>query len=365
MDCKPFPITNGVTVVMANMADHFQDEHHVYVYDYKKNELSYLKEKSILVQSAHTLEELNFDITICSPILALKEFNRIRHNLKCDFIVGWLNDCYTHVLYRHAVVSKKVNHFDFDDVRSLLKIPLVYFFENVITSKADILIGQSDVEKKIYEKWFPLSPDCKVMPNGTQFSLDNNELDGLLRDGVAIVASFNKSYIKVAKWFISNVWTRVNEKNPSLKLHVLGRNSDTLYQYVKKNYPNICSSIVVENYYPDIKEFYKKRKLVVSPVFKNLGLINKTIEAMHCGCIVIGDKGAFNGLVGFKDITHGVVVNDEIDFAEKIIQYSCQSESDISISAHNFIENNFSWKKNAEILLKCYEERARKSEFDT
>ena len=136
-----------------------------------------------------------------------------------------------------------------------------------------------------------------------------------------------------------------------MRLYLLGKNSDRLLNYVEKEYPSTSYSVVVEKYYKNIQDFYLQRLIVVSPIFKNFGLINKSIEAMYCGCIVIGDKGAFNGLDNFKNGTHGYIVEGANEFTKKILSVYEIKDEDIRLRAHNYITESLSWDLNANTIL--------------
>jgi len=347
-----FPINNGVTVAISGLSLSLSKYVEVYVYNYKiKQFYKFDALKQITKQPEESIY-LTFDLVICSPLLSIRDFLlKSKNTIKYKKLIGFVSDNYTYVLWRNIVVSWTVKQITFSDIKSFLKIPLVYIAETLIVSKTDALIVQSKVEKHIYSKYFIKSPKIFTLPNGTQFTISKNDLTNLQREGVGLVASFNDTYMKVARWFIANVWINVIKNNPNMKLYLLGKNSDRLLNNVEKEYPSTSYSVVVEKYYENIQDFYLQRLIVVSPIFKNFGLINKTIEAMHCGCIVIGDKGAFNGLEDFKNGTHGYVVEDADEFTKKILSVSEIQDEDIRLRAHDFITESLSWDLNANTIL--------------
>jgi len=347
-----FPVNNGVTVAISGLALSLSKRVEVYIYNYKIVQLYKLDASEQLVKQPEKSIYLNFDLVICSPILSIRDFLfKSKVSIKHKKLIGLVSDNYTYVLWRHILVSCLVKQITFSDIKSFFKIPLVYIAESIIASKTDALIVQSKVEERIYSRYFIKSPRIFVLPNGIQFTVSQNEITSLQREGVGFVASFSNVYMKVARWFIDNVWLNVISNNPDIKLHLLGNNSEKLLNYVEKKYPFASYSVVTEKYYENIQDFYLQRLIVVSPIFKNFGLINKTVEAMYCGCIVVGDKGAFNGLDDFKNGTHGHIVEGGNNFAKKILSIYETKNEDIGLRAHDYIAESLSWDLNANKIL--------------
>lgn len=348
---NPVPINNGVTVAVAGLATGLVKYSNVFVYNY--NEKSYY-----IFHDINNIEYIegfkipsSFDVVICSPILAIKHFHlKGRGVIKYRYLVGLINDNYTYVLWRNFVLSLMFKSITIKECFNLLKIPFIYFAETVLCNSTDRILVQTTKDKYIFNCFLIKNKNIVVTPNATQFSFQKSEVLSCDRSGVGLVASFNDIYMKVVIWFIDNVWVDVINSSPNIKLHVLGKNSHRVFDYVASRYPRIQSSIIVEPYYENLSSFYSNISVVVSPIFKNYGLINKTIEAMLCGCIVIGDKAAFNGIDDFENGKHGFIADNSKVFSKTIQQVSSKSireNEKIRLQANELISKSFDWDLNA------------------
>lgn len=361
----PFPVNNGVTVAVAGLAQALSHQENVYIYNFTSNNFYKLGDEGTLILSGLDMFNINFGLVVCSPILSIKEYYfKYKSKISSRFVVGLINDNYTYVLWRNFVVSKQLGKLDFKDIKGLFKIPYVYVAESFLCSFTDAVLVQTPVEKRIFDRYFFNVPNVLVSPNGTQFSVDKHQISKYERSGVGLVASFNDSYMKVATWFIDEVWTVVVERNKEIKLHLLGKNTSMLVAYIYDKHPSITSSIIIEKYHKDISEFYLKRSVVVSPIFKNFGLINKTVEAMQCGCLVVGDDGAFNGLEDCEDGKHCLVANNSADFIESILKGFESCNEKIREAAFEYITEQLNWRKNANELLDFFKLESRGSDSD-
>ena len=83
-------------------------------------------------------------------------------------------------------------------------------------------------------------------------------------------------------------------------MHVVGKRSSTdLEAFFARE------EISYQPYVESIEDEYARHAILVAPIFKGFGLINKVVEAMAAGCLVVGDKTAFNGIESFKPNLHG------------------------------------------------------------
>lgn len=359
MDENPVPINNGVTVAVAGLATGLDNYCNIFIYNYTENSYYLFHNISFIEPVGQDVIPLSFDVVICSPILAIKHFVLNRSKvINYRYLVGFINDNYTYVLWRNFILSIIFKSFNYKDVVNLLKIPLVYIAETILCNFPDRVLVQTSKDKSIFNYFLIKNKNILVTPNSTQFTFEPSKLLSFNRSGVGFVASFNDTYIKVAIWFIDNVWINVIKNSPELKLHVLGKNSHRVYDYTASKYPDLKSSIVVESYYEDLSEFYSKMSTVVSPVFKNYGLINKTVEAMLCGCVVVGDKAAFNGIEKFENGRHGFVAKNAKSFSkiiQKVASQPIESNDGVRLQANELIVKSFDWNSNAHKLLASLE----------
>lgn len=79
-----------------------------------------------------------------------------------------------------------------------------------------------------------------------------------------------------------------------------------------------------------------------------------TMDGMAAGCIVVGGDGAFHGIAGFENGTHGLVVrkSDAVGLATTLGRcFEPTVEMDaIGLSARALVARQFSWETNASKL---------------
>lgn len=372
LDELPFPIRNGVTAASGGLINALINISFLYVYDFRNNRLYSVEMENRLNVIDQKIEEFllnhSIDVLIPSPIWSIEKAvaiqNIIRKKIhKKPLLIGLISDCYTYVLWRSIVVSWIINRLSLRDLKNSLKIPLVYIREFLAIKKADLVILQTQKDTQVVKKLFKTNTDVLALPNGlNQYVEFTQIMQAKERNGIGFVATFEGPYLDVGKWFIDNVWSKV-AIHSNIKLHILGKGSENLGEYITTQYPNLLHSVVIEDFYDNLSDFYLQRKIIVAPIFKNYGLINKTIEAMLHGCITIGDISAFNGLNDFVDKKHGVVAYFPKEFINAILYYS-KDENGVKIGAeaHHHVVETFSWQQNAQQILNFIEVRSGVSE---
>ncbi len=70
---NPFPINNGVTVAVAGLANALIYKADVYIYNYISSNVYKLEKNGIMVLKEINIYDMEFYLTVCSPILSIKE----------------------------------------------------------------------------------------------------------------------------------------------------------------------------------------------------------------------------------------------------------------------------------------------------
>jgi len=257
-----------------------------------------------------------YDIIVCSPLLPalwlVKNKNFFLNGARNVKKIALLNDCYTYVLYRQIFLSLKFRKGYTKIPVYLLKLLYYYFVEWRVGRFFDFILLQTNKDLTVFEKLFFVK-NAFTMPNIPRTpTLTKSEQLHVSRNlyAVGFVATFVGSYCMIAEWFINEIWSEVIKREPRATLHLLGKNNENFIQQFNKD---IVSTLVIEKHVPTMGEFYDKVSIAVSPIFKGYGLINKTVDAMSGGCIVIGDTAAFNGL----SVTDGedcIIANNRKEF---------------------------------------------------
>lgn len=296
------------------------------------------KEPSIITRT--TLNEFDFkpyNLVISGPLLTSKKIIELK--IKNLIHVSQLSDCYTYVLWRNLTLGIKFRNFD---INSLLKIPYYYFIEKKIESMSKLILLQTEKDKRIFARLF-FSKKGIVIPNIPNMISD--KYHPAKRAGIGWCASFEGTYLKLAFWFSKQILIPFMKNNNDCKIHFLGKNNLKFVEQLLKIYPCYKNNFVAEPYIEDVTLFYQSKVMVISPVYKGYGLINKTVEAMACKTIVLGDKAAFNGINGCISGTNCMIAKNQNDFVY-LMDIICNdltenSRKKIGNNAHILIKQQF------------------------
>ena len=218
----------------------------------------------------------------------------------------------------------------------------------------DLILLQTDVDKKWLDKISSgkLAKKTMAVSNGV-----NDDLFDLpiMNDGkdILFLGILNNGYGKSLEWLMNNVWPKIRKAHKDTRLCVVGRGaSDQLRLRMAED-----NHITYTEYLPNICEVFKNKVVMLAPVFKGYGLINKVIESMAAGVPVVGDSGCFNGISEFTDGRHGIVANDADSFAKETLKLLANPKKrrDIADSARALVRKNFSWEDRIEDIVKRIE----------
>lgn len=294
-----------------------------------------------------------FDFVWISPLSVgnvMAAFDRLIHT-KPVYIAG-INDCATAV-YRNMkrdIVQKGLKRTD--RIRGglawLRSIPMAKT-EAKILSNYDLILVQtaSEYRKLIQISHGGLEEKILVQSNGVNERLFTLPISSRATD-ILFLGMLNGMYKKNLHWFLDQVWPTVKKICPITQFHVIGRNpSSDLYDILKAD-----SRIIYREFVPDICDAFNAKAVMIAPIFKNYGIINKVVEAMAAGVPVVGDAGCFNGIPGFKDGIHGYVANDPKDmaFAITTILNSSNVRKNTAVSARKLVLKHFCWPQRIEAI---------------
>ena len=181
----------------------------------------------------------------------------------------------------------------------------------------DLILLQTDVDKKWIDKISSgiLVKKTMAVSNGVNDDLFNLPI---MNDGkdILFLGILNNGYGKSLEWLINNVWPKIRITHKETRLYVVGRGaSDRLRLRMDED-----NHIIYTEYLPNICDVFKNKAIMLAPVFKGFGLINKVVESMAAGVPVVGTSGSFNGISGFTNGRHGIVANNADSFAKETLK---------------------------------------------
>jgi glycosyltransferase involved in cell wall biosynthesis len=152
---------------------------------------------------------------------------------------------------------------------------------------------------------------------------------------------------------LDDVLPNVRQFVPESQFAILGKaGSPQLMECINKS-----NGVRYSPHVKEMNDFYQTISVLLVRNYKCLGLINRTVEAMAAGVVVIGERGAFNGIVGFQDGMHGFIAEntrETVDCLVNILSNKAIKKS-VSHAARNLIQSKFQWKDRivlANLLIK-------------
>ncbi|MCK9616982.1 MAG: glycosyltransferase family 4 protein [Lentimicrobiaceae bacterium] len=109
------------------------------------------------------------------------------------------------------------------------------------------------------------------------------------------------------KWFLENIWGKINILFPDLTFYIAGREMPDWIQ--KKKYPNVEILGEVE----DASAFMRSKAIMVVPLFSGSGIRIKIIEGMALGKTIITTRIGAEG-INCTDNENVIIADNPIDF---------------------------------------------------
>jgi glycosyltransferase involved in cell wall biosynthesis len=151
------------------------------------------------------------------------------------------------------------------------------------------------------------------------------------------------------KWFLEQVWPRLQRQFPRLKLYIAGRNTpEWLFRQQLRN-------VVVHGEVADASNFINAHSLMVVPLLSGSGMRAKILEGMALGKTVISTRLGLEGIPA-RHLSEVIVADSVEEFAQMIdfcYRHQDQMEA-IGRRARLFIERHYEGLRAARQLLDCY-----------
>tara|TARA_B110001469_G_scaffold40525_1_gene40130 strand:- start:2832 stop:4049 length:1218 start_codon:yes stop_codon:yes gene_type:complete len=304
------------------------------------------------------LVENDYDLIWCgtAPAVAIMAKPEMRTQLRAMHYVAGLSDIHSLVISSGAKQAEKSNSLVF----RYIKNPLLNFRSRFLKRAEAKMLGQYDLctmQTAREEEWVcsmgeGLGARSLVLPNGVNQELFDLPVERSEQQ-IFFVGLLNGIYRERVQWFFRKAWPLVHQRFPNAKATVIGKGATPeqldFFEDIGVAYIPFVESL---------EDIYRERTIMIAPIFKGYGIINKVLEAMAAGCLVVGDRTAFNGIDGFEDGAHGLVAENAEEFADRVCR--CLKSSDllepIRIKGRSLVREHFGWSKRYKML----QDRVRK-----
>ncbi|TPQ39603.1 glycosyltransferase family 4 protein [Cupriavidus pinatubonensis] len=286
----------------------------------------------------------HYDLVWASPIRPYALWLELQYRLgiRADKIMAAINDSYTLTL---SELSKRKT-IGLERLIYRARARAMRSIEKNRLMKADFIAVQSKREVEFFRELISGVELPAVI------EVKNGVASGLLKDrlraefDLLFVGSLEGFYRPTLDWFIREVYSKMPIPRPSFVVIGSGATEED-----KRKFAEL--SITYLSFVDDIYRWYLVSKILVAPIFKGYGTINKVIEAMAAGCVVVGDRTAFNGLENFVPNRDGLVADLPGEFMDSILNVladPCLAE-EIGDNARNLMRKDFSWDSRINFVL--------------
>ncbi len=224
--------------------------------------------------------------------------------------------------------------------------------ELAIYEKMDLSLFVSESEMNIVKKENPCShmTDIPVLLCDTKV-MDSFDYNAEQRCDIAFIAGFaHTPNIDGVVYFVKEVLPLVLKKIPNIKFYIIGsKPTDEVKALASDNV--IVTGFVTDE---ELRNYYRKLKLVVAPLRIGAGVKGKVIEAIYNKVPIVTTDIGVEGIDNSSNIIS--VVNSSVDFANKVIElYGDNNKlNEISSMSKQFIETHYTaevgFKKIAKFL---------------
>jgi GT2 family glycosyltransferase len=240
---------------------------------YAENWLNWLKDHN---------EYIDF-VFLNRPHVSIKYIHVLKSSLKAKIFY------YTHDLHFHRFLMEYQVNKDPEKLKFSAQWKET---EYAIFRKSDVVLTPSVKEKNIVRNDFSDKP-IEVMPAFFYPSIADAVTDFPDRKDILFVGGFTHTpNTDAVLWFANEIFPGVREKNPDIRLIVVGSNVPEVIQ-------NLSSpSVVIKGFVPDdeLDRLYKYVRLAVIPLRFGAGLKGKTVESLVKGLPIVSTSFGIEGM---------------------------------------------------------------------
>lgn len=293
----------------------------------------------------------DYDAVIATPIGALGYV--LKNAVPGQRIIGAISDTYTSVLSNAGRLPRRHQR-----MAGWLRRRRMAKIERRLLSKCSAVIVQT--AKDI--SWLrEIGGDALVqrsyaISNGVAPELLSANVSRDIPRRVVLFASSSFAdalYSSNLRWFLQNVWPELSRAVPDAVLRIAGRGLDTKPDlfHIAQNAPQV----EVQGFVEDLAGLYQGVRVLVAPIYKTYGFINKVAEALALGIPVVGDASAFNGLEPSVTAGASSVANSADSFRTQVKDLLLDDRRWLEASAagQRFADQHLRWESRKMALMEA------------
>lgn len=194
-----------------------------------------------------------------------------------------------------------------------------------------------------------------VIPNGVDPSLFGITDETYGCTDVIFVAKLADGNLVYLRRFLELSWPIIHKECPEVKLHIVGKKSPELYDI--EVLAERAGGVFFKGYVECLADAYRGCGLAVVPVNKNCGIVNKAIEAMAAGLVVVGFEKTFAGVSHGRAGEHFVAVQDYASMGHAVVALIRNEPYRLAIqkAAHHMATKYFTWPSRSKAYEQMYQ----------
>lgn len=240
--------------------------------------------------------------------------------------------------------NKKTNK---TKIYQFIEFILTYLYELRFYRKFDHIFTISEDDKETIKKHFFINniSHQKIVYNAQKDIKFSGKNQSLLFLGDLTW----EPNITAINWFVENVYNIILETNPDIRLDLVGKIENDLFEKLKKE-PSIC----VHGYKKNIGKFLNNAAVFIMPFQSGAGVRIKALTAMSYGIPIVSTKIGIKGIKAKSSVEYINAYNN-YDFAQKCstLINSIPLRKKIGENGYDYLRKNHS-KINNRLYCKKY-----------
>ena len=193
-----------------------------------------------------------------------------------------------------------------------------------------------------------------VIPNGAEDSLFDLTTSTRSKSDIIFVATLSGTHLKGLQRFLTHAWPMIRELHPQIVLHVVGKIGEDARKLMEQF--SHCPEIRFTGYVRDLSDVYRMCGIAIAPIDQNCGIVNKVIEAMAAGLVVVGFANTFAGIPQGKAGIHFIQAADYKGMGLEIVKLLSNESrcNEIKMAAHELAKSYYSWSSRGDSYDQMY-----------
>ncbi len=222
-------------------------------------------------------------------------------------------------------------------------------YELAVLPKFDAIVPITDVDAEVFKKLG--IKEMFVSPTGVNTDTFKSDFSTIESNSVFHLGALNwMPNQKAIKWFVEEIWDKVQEKMPNSKFYIAGRDiPEWVYQYDGKSNVHVVGEV------PSAGDFMNSKSIMVVPLKSGSGMRIKIVEGMALGKPIVSTSIGAEGI----EYTHQkniLIADSQQDFVKELVTLLQEQEKqkEIGQQAIQLVHRRYSNYSRIGELLEYY-----------